>query len=72
LNREQIAPEFVEDRIRTALNGRPAEDRIVFIKGGTMLKYGTIVSLSDAIRNAGCDRMSLVSEKEDRMNRSRR
>jgi len=72
LNRDLIAPELVEDRIRAALKDKPAEDRIVFIKGGSLLKYGTVVSLSDAIRSAGCDRIGLVSEKEDDKNQGRR
>jgi len=64
LNREQISPELVQERITQALKDKPVEDRIVFIKSGITVQYGTVVSLVSAIRGAGCDRIGLVSEKQ--------
>jgi biopolymer transport protein ExbD/biopolymer transport protein TolR len=64
LNREQISAERVEERISAALKDRSAENRVVFIKSGSAIQYGTVVSLVAAVRSAGCDRIGLVSEKE--------
>ena len=64
LNREQISAELVQDRVTRALKDRAAEDRVVFIKSGSSVQYGTVVSLVTAIRSAGCDRIGLVSEKQ--------
>jgi biopolymer transport protein ExbD/biopolymer transport protein TolR len=64
LNRQQISPEMVQERITQALKDRPAEDRVVFIKSGSTVQYATVVALVAAIRSAGCDRIGLVSEKE--------
>jgi biopolymer transport protein ExbD len=36
----------------------------VYIKSGVLVKYGTVVSVIDSIRDAGFDRIGLVAEKE--------
>jgi biopolymer transport protein ExbD len=36
----------------------------VYIKSGKLVKYGTVVSVIDSIRDAGFDRIGLVAEKE--------
>ena len=64
LNREQVTPDGIQDRISTLFKDKPPENRVVFIKSGSTVRYGTVVSLISAIRSAGCDRIGLVSEKE--------
>ncbi|HKV41418.1 MAG TPA: biopolymer transporter ExbD [Blastocatellia bacterium] len=54
----------VPDRINQLLKDKPAHDRIVYIKGAESVEYGAIVSLVDAIRKAGYDRIGLVSKIE--------
>jgi biopolymer transport protein ExbD/biopolymer transport protein TolR len=39
-------------------------DQVVYIKSGKEVKYGTVVSVIDSIRDAGFDRIGLVAEKE--------
>jgi len=36
----------------------------VYIKSDKQVKYGTVVSVIDSIRDAGFDRIGLVAEKE--------
>jgi biopolymer transport protein ExbD/biopolymer transport protein TolR len=64
LNRELVAPERIQDRISAFLKDTPPESRVVFVKSGITVRYGTVVSLISAIRSAGCDRIALVSEKQ--------
>jgi biopolymer transport protein ExbD/biopolymer transport protein TolR len=71
LNRDQVAPDSILDRITAAIKDKPLEDRVVYIKSGSTVTYGTVVSLIDAVRSAGCDRIGLVSQKSDRGNRPR-
>ena len=43
---------------------QPPDRQVVYIKSGTMVKYETVVSVIDAVREAGYDKIGLVAEKE--------
>ena len=51
-------------KLKKTMEGKKEEDRIIYIKGGKSVKYGQIVEVIDKIRDAGYDRIGLVSEKE--------
>ena len=63
LNLEQVTPDAIQDRITAIIKDKPLEERVVYIKSDKAVSYGTVVSLINAIRSAGCDRIGLVSEK---------
>jgi biopolymer transport protein ExbD/biopolymer transport protein TolR len=45
------------------MENRKIDDRVVYIKGSTQVLYGSIVDTVSAIREAGIDRIGLVTEK---------
>lgn len=52
------------EKVKNLLKSKPSNEQIVYIKSGKLVKYGTVVSVVDAIREAGFDRIGLISEKE--------
>jgi biopolymer transport protein ExbD len=64
IGRDKVAQADIPTRIRTILKDKPVPEQVVYIKSGKLTKYGTVVSVIDAIRDAGFDRIGLVAEKE--------
>lgn len=64
IGRDRIMQADIPARIRTILKDKPVPDQVVYIKSGKLVKYGTVVSIIDSIRDAGFDRIGLVAEKE--------
>ena len=64
IGREKVTQTDIPARIKNILKDKPAPDQVVYIKSGKEVKYGTVVSIIDAIRDAGFDRIGLVAEKE--------
>lgn len=64
IGRDKIAQADIPTRIRTILKDKPVPDQVVYIKSGKLVKYGTVVSIIDSIREAGFERIGLVAEKE--------
>jgi biopolymer transport protein ExbD len=62
IGRDKVAMADIPTRIRNILKDKPAPDQVVYVKRGKEVKYGTIVSVIDAIRDAGFDRIGLVAE----------
>lgn len=56
---DKVAQEDIPARIRNILKDHPGE--IVYIKSGKKVKYGTVVSVKDSIRDADFDRVGLVA-----------
>jgi biopolymer transport protein ExbD/biopolymer transport protein TolR len=54
----------IPQRIANMMKNKTSGDQIVYIKSGKLVKYGTVVSVVDAVREAGYDRIGLVSERE--------
>ena len=64
IGRDKVAQADIPTRVKNILKDKPAPDQVVYIKSGRLVKYGTVVSVIDAIRDAGFDRIGLVAEKE--------
>jgi len=64
IGRDKVAQADIPTRIRNILKDKRADEQVVYIKSGKEVKYGTVVSVIDAIRDAGFDRIGLVAEKE--------
>jgi biopolymer transport protein ExbD len=64
IGRDKVAMADIPTRIRNILKDKPAPDQVVYIKQGKEVKYGTVVSVIDSIRDAGFDRIGLVAEKD--------
>jgi len=64
LGKEKLRKEDLPDRINVLLKDKPNNERVVYIKSSDTVNYGTVVEVVDQIRNAGFDRIGLVSKKE--------
>lgn len=64
IGRDKIARADIPKTIERMLKDKPAAEQVVYIKSSTNVKYGTVVSVIDAIRESGFDRIGLVAEKE--------
>ncbi len=51
----------IESRMKAL---KPSDPQVVYIKGGTNVSYGEVVTVIDAIREAGFDQIGLVAEKK--------
>ena len=64
IGRDQVAQVDIPKKIMAILKDKPVPEQVVYIKSGRLVKYGTVVSVIDSIREAGFDRIGLVAEKE--------
>ncbi len=63
VGKEPIPRADLVEKIKRLMKDKKAEDRIVYIRGDKSVAYGDVVQTIDAIRNAGIDRIGLVTEK---------
>ncbi len=52
------------DKIKTLMEGKPPSKRVVYIKSGIDVNYGTVVQAIDQIRKQDIDKIGLVADKE--------
>ncbi|MDX2041909.1 MAG: biopolymer transporter ExbD [Acidobacteriota bacterium] len=55
----------LQDRLFSALNGRPADRKAVFIKGPRTIHYGEVVKVIDVVKQAGGQPIGLQIEGLD-------
>lgn len=51
------------EKIRAEMENKKPEERIVYIKSGTEVSYGTVVEAIDTIRKQDIDKIGLVADK---------
>jgi biopolymer transport protein ExbD len=61
LNREQITIDQLPLRLTDILKHR--SDKTVFLSADDDLNYGTVMTTMDIIRNAGAERVGIITEK---------
>ena len=61
LNREQIPITDLQSRLHEILKDR--SDKTVFFAGDDEVNYGTVITTMDLIRNAGAEKIGIVTEK---------
>ena len=64
IGKDKIAQTDIPTKVKNILKDKPVAEQIVYVKSGKSVKYGTVVDVIDKIREAGFDRIGLVSEKE--------
>lgn len=64
LGRDPVVKEDLARVIETRLSGKTANERIVYIKSGVGVSYGTVVEIINVIRQAGIDQIGLVADKK--------
>lgn len=60
LGREVVSLSEMQTRIEKMMQGKPIDERVVYIKGDNRVHYREVVSVIDTVRNAGIDRVGLV------------
>ncbi|HKQ07479.1 MAG TPA: biopolymer transporter ExbD [Blastocatellia bacterium] len=63
VNKEDL-PNILKDKLKEKFKDKPPNEQIVYIKSSTGVKYETVVSVIDAVREAGYDKIGLVAEKD--------
>jgi len=56
--------EMLGDKIKAKMEGKAAKKRIVYIKSGINVEYGTVVQAIDTIRKQDIDKVGLVADKK--------
>ena len=64
IGKEPVAQADIPNQVKKILKDKPVPEQIVYVKSSKGVKYGTVVEVIDKIRDAGFDRIGLVSEKE--------
>ena len=68
LNKDKLPKEDLAARLKELLEAKFKDKRddqkVVYVKSDQAVQYGAVVGVIDAIREAGYDRIGLVSEKE--------
>lgn len=64
VGKDPVTKDRLTEKVKGMLENRKLEDRVVYIKGGNLVNYGSIVETISAIREAGVDRIGLVTDKK--------
>jgi biopolymer transport protein ExbD len=64
IGRDQIQQADIPKTIQKILKDKPPAEQVVYVKSGKLVQYGTVVQVIDSIREAGFEKIGLVSEKE--------
>ena len=54
----------VAKKINSLLMNRPADQKIVYLQGGRLIKFGTVLEILNKIREAGVERIGIVVKSE--------
>jgi biopolymer transport protein ExbD/biopolymer transport protein TolR len=64
IDKSLIEKNDLKRMIENKLSGKQQSDRIVYIKSGVGVSYGTVVEIINTIRQAGVDQIGLVADKK--------
>jgi biopolymer transport protein ExbD/biopolymer transport protein TolR len=64
IGKEPYPLESLGDKIASMMKGKPPNKRIVYIKSGIDVNYGTVVQAIDQIRKQDIDKIGLVADKK--------
>ena len=64
IGKENYPLELLGETIKSRMEGKPPDKRIVYIKSGVDVSYGTVVEAIDTIRKQDIDKIGLVADKK--------
>jgi biopolymer transport protein TolR len=64
IGKEKFAKEVMGDKIKKLMEGKTPDKRIVYIKSGTEVNYGTVVEAINIIRKQDIDKIGLVADRK--------
>ncbi len=60
VGRDLVSQGELETRIKKMIEGKPIDQRVVYVKADNRVRYDNVVNVIDGIRAAGIDRVGLV------------
>ncbi len=64
IGKDQLPLTSLGDKIKTMMKDKAPDKRIVYIKSGVDVNYGTVVEAIDVIRKQDIDKIGLVADKK--------
>ena len=64
VGKDQYPLDGLGEKIKTMMRDKAPDKRIVYIKSGVDVEYGTVVKAIDAIRKQDIDKIGLVADKK--------
>ncbi len=64
IGKEKYAKEVMGDKIKKLMEGKTPDKRIVYVKSGIEVSYGTVVEAINIIRKQDIDKIGLVADKK--------
>ena len=64
VGKDQYPIDGLGEKIKTMMRDKAPDKRIVYIKSGVDVEYGTVVKAIDAIRKQDIDKIGLVADKK--------
>jgi biopolymer transport protein ExbD len=64
IDKELYPKDQVGDKIKKLMERKTEQERIVYLKSGTNVDYGTVVEVLNIIRKQDVDRIGLVADKK--------
>jgi len=64
LAKDKITKEDLGPRVEKAMKNKTDAERIVYIKSGVGVSYGSVVEIINVVRKAGVDKIGLVADKK--------
>jgi biopolymer transport protein ExbD/biopolymer transport protein TolR len=64
IGKEKITKDDMGPKIERMLKNKAEADKIVYIKSGVGVNYGTVVEVINVIRKQGVDKIGLVADKK--------
>jgi biopolymer transport protein TolR len=64
IGKDKFAKEVMGDKIKKMMEGKTPDKRIVYIKSGVEVGYGTVVEAINVIRKQDIDKIGLVADKK--------
>jgi len=64
IGKEKFAKEVMGDKIKKLMEGKTPDKRIVYVKSGIEVGYGTVVEAINIIRKQDIDKIGLVADRK--------
>jgi biopolymer transport protein ExbD len=65
IGKDKISKEMLKEKVQKMLdNVKKEEDKVVYIKSGTGVSYGDVVTVINEVRALGIDKIGLVADKK--------
>ena len=65
IGKDEVRKDLLKERVQKMLDAiKKEEDKVVYIKSGTAVSYGDVVTVINEVRALGIDKIGLVADKK--------